>query len=337
MTSSNLLIGLAAGVGAAVAASTLLRRSPDDLAGQVVLITGGSRGLGLSLAREFAARGCRIAICARDPEELANARRDLQERGAEVLTIECDVADRQAVDRMIARTLSHYGRIDVLVNNAGEIQVGPVDAMTLEDFERAMSVMFWGTVYPTMAILPHLKQRGTGRIVNITSIGGKVAVPHLLPYTCAKFAAVGFSEGLHTELAQTGIKVVTIAPGLMRTGSYINAEFKGDTEKEAAWFGVSSSTPGLTIAGDRAARQIADATARGTAEKILTPQANLLAKAHGVAPGLTSQILSLVNQWLLPEGKDKRAKRGHQTDILKESPLLFFGRLAAKRFLQPTA
>jgi NAD(P)-dependent dehydrogenase (short-subunit alcohol dehydrogenase family) len=337
MKSSNLLIGLAAGVGAAVAASTLLRRSPDDLAGQVVLITGGSRGLGLSLAREFASRGCRIAICARDPEELANARRDLQERGAEVLTIECDVADRQAVDRMIARALSHYGRIDVLVNNAGEIQVGPVDAMTLEDFERAMNVMFWGTVYPTMSLLPHFKQRGTGRIVNITSIGGKVAVPHLLPYTCAKFAAVGFSEGLHTELAQTGIKVVTIAPGLMRTGSYINAEFKGDTEKEAAWFGVSSSTPGLTIAGDRAARQIADATARGTAEKILTPQANLLAKAHGVAPGLTSQILALVNQWLLPEGKDKRAKRGHQTDILKESPLLFFGRLAAKRFLQPTA
>jgi short-subunit dehydrogenase len=188
-----------------------------------------------------------------------------------------------------------------------------------------------------MAVLPHLEQRGTGRIVNITSIGGKVAVPHLLPYTCAKFAAVGFSEGLHTELAQTGVKVVTIAPGLMRTGSYLNADFKGDTEKEAAWFGVSSSTPGLTIAADRAARQIADAAARGTAEKILTPQANLLAKAHGVAPGLTSQVLSLVNQWLLPEGNNQRAKRGHQTDILKESPLLFFGRLAAKRFLQPTA
>jgi len=336
MKSSNVLLGLAAGVGAAVAASTLLRRTPDDLAGQVVLITGGSRGLGLSLAREFASRGCRIAICARDSEELANARRDLDQRGAEVLTLACDVADRDAVDRMLARTLSHYGRIDILVNNAGEIQVGPVDAMTLEDFERAMNIMFWGTVYPTMALLPHLKQRGTGRIVNITSIGGKVAVPHLLPYTCAKFAAVGFSEGLHAELAQTGIKVVTIAPGLMRTGSYLNADFKGDTEKEAAWFGVSSSTPGLTIAGDRAARQIADATARGTAEKILTPQANLLAKAHGVAPGLTSQILALVNQWLLPEGQNKQGKRGNQIDVLTQSPLLFFGRLAAKRFLQPT-
>jgi NAD(P)-dependent dehydrogenase (short-subunit alcohol dehydrogenase family) len=337
---SNWILGVAAGVGAAVAASALLRKSPDDLEGQVVLITGGSRGLGLSLAREFAARGCRIAICARDPEELANARRDLEERGADVLTVECDVSDQGDVERMLARTMGHFGRIDILVNNAGEIQVGPVDAMTIEDFERAMNVMFWGTVYPTMALLPHLKERGAGRVVNITSIGGKVAVPHLLPYTCAKFAAVGFSEGLHAELAKSGVKVVTIAPGLMRTGSYLNADFKGDAEKESAWFGVSSSLPVLTIEGERAARQIADATARGTAEKILTPQAKVLAKAHGVAPGLTAQALALVNEWLLPEGKAKRGKRGHETETLR-SPLMmaatYFGRMAAKRFLQPAA
>lgn len=337
---SNWMLGVAAGVGAAVAASALLRRSPDDLEGQVALITGGSRGLGLSLAREFASRGCRIAICARDAEELANARRDLQERGADVLTIECDVSDQDEVERMIARAIAHFGRVDILVNNAGEIQVGPVDAMTIEDFERAMKVMFWGTVYPTMALLPHLKQRGSGRVVNITSIGGKVAVPHLLPYTCAKFAAVGFSEGLHTELAKSGVKVVTIAPGLMRTGSYLNADFKGDAEKESAWFSVSSSLPGLTIAGERAARQIADATARGTAEKILTTQANVLAKAHGVAPGLTAQALALVNQWLLPEGQGKSSRRGHEMQTL-QSPLMmaatFFGRMAAKRFLQPAA
>jgi NAD(P)-dependent dehydrogenase (short-subunit alcohol dehydrogenase family) len=336
---TNWMIGMAAGVGAAVAASALLRRRPDDLEGQVVLITGGSRGLGLSLAREFAGRGCRIAICARSSEELVNAQRDLQGRGAEALAIECDVSDQQQVERMIARAIGHFGRVDILVNNAGEIQVGPVDSMTIDDFERAMNVMFWGTVYPTMALLPHLKQRGSGRVVNITSIGGKVAVPHLLPYTCAKFAAVGFSEGLHTELAGSGVKVVTIAPGLMRTGSYLGAKFKGDVEKEAAWFGVSSSTPGLTMSGERAARQIADATARGTAEKILTTPANVLAKAHGVAPEMTSQVLSLVNQWLLPQGQNRTAKRGDQTQTLNSSlmtALTFFGRMAAKRFLQPS-
>src|SRR3954453_16125875 len=148
------LVGVAAGVGAAVAAGALLRKEDASLQGQVVLITGGSRGLGLSLAREFARRGCRIAICARDASELANAKQDLERRGAEVLTVECDVGEQAQVERMTARVLQHYGRVDVLVNNAGEIQVGPVEAMTISDYERAMRVMFWGTVYPTLALLP---------------------------------------------------------------------------------------------------------------------------------------------------------------------------------------
>src|SRR4051812_46206907 len=104
------ILGVAAGVGAAVAARALLRKEDDTLRGQIVLITGGSRGLGLSMAREFASRGCRIAICARDAEELRNAKRDLERRGAEVLTIECDVGDQAQVKRMVARALEYYGR-----------------------------------------------------------------------------------------------------------------------------------------------------------------------------------------------------------------------------------
>jgi NAD(P)-dependent dehydrogenase (short-subunit alcohol dehydrogenase family) len=333
------LVGVAAGVGAAVATQALLRREDEDaLRGHVALITGGSRGLGLSLAREFARRGCRIAICARDAAELEAAKRDLERRGAEVLTVVCDVGDPDQVERMTRQTMSRYGRVDILVNNAGEIQVGPAESMTIADYERAMRTMFWGTVYPTLALLPQFTARKSGRVVNITSIGGKVAVPHLLPYTCAKFAAVGFSEGLHAELRESGVKVVTIAPGLMRTGSYLNADFKGDPEKEAAWFGIASSTPGLTMSGERAARQIADATARGTSEKILTTQANLLARAHGVAPGLTADILSLVNRFVLPAASGKTTKRGHQTASLRTplmAALTVFGRMAAKRFLQP--
>jgi NAD(P)-dependent dehydrogenase (short-subunit alcohol dehydrogenase family) len=338
---------MAASIGAGAAAALALTRGhKPQMRGWVAVITGGSRGLGVSLAREFAAEGCRIAICARNRAELAAARADLERRGAEVLAVECDVADREQVDSLVARVLAHYGRVDVLVNNAGNIQVGPLESMTLEDFENAMQVMFWGTVYPTLALLPHFTGRGRKaedpepRIVNITSIGGKVAVPHLLPYTCAKFAAVGFSEGLRPELADKGVKVVTIAPGLMRTGSFLNAFFKGDQEREASWFGVSASLPGLSISGSRAARQVVAATRRGDAEKILSTPANLLARFHGVFPGVTSELLGVVSRVLLPSGSDKEARRGRDTAALQSgllSALTIFGRMAARRFLQEPA
>src|SRR5689334_20889000 len=258
---------IAADVGAGLPVCKLAGRRPVvDLYGQVVLITGGSRGLGLALAREFAAAGCKVAICARDTSELERARQDLESRGAQVDTVRCDVTNLGEVDRLIGSVIEHFGRIDVLVNNAGTIQVGPVESMSLAEFEQAMDVMFWGVVYPTRAVLPQMLERQAGRVVNITSIGGKVAVPLLLPLDCAKIAAIRFSEGLRAELTGKGVKVVTIAPGLMRTGSYLNASFRGDTDSESAWFSVSSSLPGITIEGSRAARQIVTATARGDAE-----------------------------------------------------------------------
>src|SRR4051794_31800976 len=145
---NTLLAGLAA---AGVAAALWPRKKGMDLQGKVVLITGGSRGLGLALARGFAKHGCRLALCARSQEELDRARQDLMKHGAEVFTVTCDVTDRVQVQQMIDLTLQQYGHIDVLVNNAGTIQVGPIHTMTIEDFETAMDVMFWGTVYTTLA------------------------------------------------------------------------------------------------------------------------------------------------------------------------------------------
>ena len=338
--SKDLLIVAGSIAAGAVASIALFRSRSPDLAGRVVLITGGSRGLGLALAREFAAEGCWIAICARDAGELAAAREDLEGRGAEVFATECDVSDRSQVEAMVDRVSARFGRVDILVNNAGEIQVGPVESMAMEDFERAMQVMFWGTVYPTMALLPHFRGRSEGpapRIVNITSIGGKVAVPHLLPYTCAKFAAVGFSEGLRAELAGKGVKVVTIAPGLMRTGSHLNAWFKGDADREATWFSLGAATPGISMNAERAARQIVAAASRGDAEKILTTSANVLARIHGMFPGVTADVLGLVSRLVLPAGNGVDAKRGSETRALQSpwlSLLTVLGRMAARKFLQ---
>jgi len=236
--------GGALATGLALSAAVLRRR--PDLAGQVVLITGGSRGLGFALAREFARQGCRVAICARNHDELKAATGAL-ERYDSVAGYACDVTCQDEVEHLIEATITRFGTMDILVNNAGEIQVGPVQSLTIEDFKAAMDVMFWGMVYSSMAVLPHFLRKESGRIVNITSIGGKVAVPHLLPYTSAKFAALGFSEGLRAELKGTGIAVTTVVPGLMRTGGHLNASFQGDVEREAVWFGLGATLPGISI------------------------------------------------------------------------------------------
>lgn len=331
----------AAGLGLGVLGRTLLksRKTTADLHGSVVFITGGSRGLGLALAREFAANGAKIVICARDQKELDRASHDLQKRGAAVLALRCDVRDQAAVKSALDQAVAHFGRIDVLVNNAGVIEVGPLENMSLEDFKEAMDVMFWGVVYPTLAVLPGMVNRKSGKIVNITSIGGKVSVPHLLPYSCAKFAAVGFSEGLRAELLGKGITVTTIAPGLMRTGSYVNAFFKGKQQDEAAWFGMSSTLPFVSMDAERAASQIVEATRRGEAERVLTMPAKVLAHAHGGAPGVVADLLGLANLLLPAATKRKRRSVGRE---LMRLPLpwmkiaTFLGRKAARRLLQPT-
>jgi len=333
------VLAAAAGVGLGLLGREFLRHLREaDLHGQVALITGGSRGLGYLLARELAGEGCRLALCARDEQELARARGSLETEGATVFTCPCDVSDHSQVERLIAETTRYYGRIDLLVNNAGLIEVGPAQTMTLTDYERAMGVMFWGAVYPTLAVLPSMIERRAGRIVNITSIGGKVSVPHLLPYSSAKFAAVGFSEGLRAELAGKGITVTTIVPGLMRTGGYLNARFKGRRKEEFTWFSLSSTLPLLSMNAERAARQIVTAAKRGEAERILTFPAQLLARFHGLFPGATTDVLGLVNRLVLPgaDGAEVETERGIEVNDQLHSPLLDtltrLGYSAAQRF-----
>jgi NAD(P)-dependent dehydrogenase (short-subunit alcohol dehydrogenase family) len=306
----------------------------------VALVTGASRGLGLLIARELAGRGYRLAICARDAAELDRARADLTARGADVFAVTCDVADRAQVDQMVRSVVDRFGRLDVVVNNAGVIEVAPVAAMTVEDFADAHAVMFWGALYPAFAALPHLLEHGHGRIINITSIGGKISAPHLLPYNCAKFAAVGLSEGLAAELAGTGVTVTTIVPGLMRTGSHLRASFKGQRRKEFAWFAMAASLPGLSMDAERAARRIAAAGIAGRTELILTPAAKLGVRVHGLFPGATVRALGAVNRLLPKASGPESAVPGHVASAEIDSPLLraatVLGRSAARRFHQHT-
>lgn len=330
--------GIAAGL---IAREKLLHSRERLIGGSVVLITGGSRGLGLALARRFAHEGCHIAICARDEEELVRAREDLEQIGAAAMTVQCDVTNRSEVEQMIADVVARFGRIDILVNNAGLIKVGPIESMTLEDFDEAMDALFWGVVNPTMTVLPAFLERNRGHIVNVTSIGAKVSMPHLVPYCAAKHAAAGFSEGLREELAYTGVKVTTIAPGLMRTGSFTAAVFKGDREAESQWFSIGASLPGLSMSADRAACQIVSSVKRGDAERILSFPAQVLAKVNGIAPGTTQELLGWAAHKLLPgKSHDRHSTAGWGLSNLrsmKMRPFLILGRMAARRFNQRIA
>jgi short-subunit dehydrogenase len=300
-----------AGLGALGAVAAVRYSRTFDFRGKTVLITGGSRGLGLLLARRLADEGARVAICARDSEELHRAAQEIAERSGEALALEADIADREQVEQLVQTVRDQWGPVEVLINNAGIIQVGPMEEMTLADYEQAMQTHFWGPLHATLAVLPEMRRRGFGRIVNISSIGGKVSVPHLLPYSASKFALVGFSEGLRAELLQDGVYVTTVCPGLMRTGSAVNAEFKGRREAEFTWFAVSGSAPLASVSGERAARQIVNACRRGAAEVVLSLPAKAVVLAQGVAPGLVADTLGLVNRLLpAPGGAGKAAAKG---------------------------
>ena len=321
------------GLGLLAARHALGRARTLSLRGATVLITGGSRGLGLLLAREFGRQGARVAICARDTAELERARADLEGRAIAALPVACDVSDAAQVEAMVRTVRDRWGSIDVLVNNAGIITVGPVETMTLADYRTAMEVNFWGALHTILAVLPTMRERRAGRIVNIASIGGKLSMPHLSPYSASKFALVGLSEGLRAELARDGILVTTVCPGLMRTGSPRNADFKGRHQAEYAWFSISDALPGLSMDAERAARRIVAACVRGDAEIILSAPAKLGARVQGLVPGLVGEAFSVVNRLLPAAGGTGRASaKGHESEsALSPSWLTRLGDAAAAR------
>lgn len=323
-----------AGAAAVLAASRLFPRRGID--GQSVFITGGSRGLGLALALEYARRGANLAICARDADTLERAADRVRELGVEVEAIACDVREPGEIGGALTRAYARFGRLDVLVNNAGTIAVGPMESMTREDFENSLRTHFWAMYDTVEAALPLFERQGGGRIVNITSIGGKVSVPHLMPYCVGKFAAVGYSEGLRAALRRKNIAVTTVVPGLMRTGSPRNAQFKGQHRKEYAWFSLSDASPLFSVSARSAAATIVEGSLRGAPEVIVSLQAKVLARLHGIAPNMTLRALEIADRLLpRPGGIERQAARGSESESsITESPLTALSRKAERAYNQ---
>ncbi|RTR30287.1 SDR family NAD(P)-dependent oxidoreductase [Deinococcus radiophilus] len=319
------------GLGAAIAARhQFIPRY--DLTGKSVLITGGSRGLGLALAREFAARGARLTLLARSGDDLERAAAGLREQGAAVTTFAGDVTQQDDLEGAIQQALREYGALDVVVNNAGIIQTGPVQDMTEDDWREIMEVNAFAPLRLIRAAYPQLKTAG-GRVLIVSSVGGKVAVPHLGPYSMSKFASAGLGAALNAELARDGISVTTVLPALMQTGSPKNAVIKGDFEKEYAWFATLDNTPLVSMPADTAARQMVDALVRGDAETMIGLPALALKYAQALAPQLTADLMGLTNRLLPgPTGKDERRLGAEaETELTRNNPIK---RAAEERFNQ---
>ncbi|HEX2163511.1 MAG TPA: SDR family oxidoreductase [Thermoanaerobaculia bacterium] len=329
-------MALALAAGFWLGRKTLAWRRRIRFRDKAVLLTGGSRGLGLAMARRLAREGARLALVARDPRELDAAAGELATCGVEVLPIVADLTVEGDAERAVEETLRAFRRLDVLINNAGIIQVGPLDSLTLGDFDRAMATHFGGPLRLILAALPHLEASGAGRLVNVSSIGGRIAVPHMAPYCASKFALTGLSEALRAELAERGVLVTTVTPGLMRTGSYLHAMFKGRRGSELDWFGVSSSLPLLTMNADRAAKKILAACREGRPTLTLTPQARAAEIVDRLLPGATARITELASAVLPAPPEDGEAGiepvPGHRlSSRWTQSPLTLLGRRAARR------
>lgn len=298
----------------------VFRTAQYTLHDKVVLISGGSRGLGLVLARHICSQGGRVALLARDSEELARATADLTARDGKVLAVECDLLDRDQIQAAVRKVIDHFGRIDILINNAGIIEVGPLDHMTREDYERAMRLHFWAPYELISQIVPEMRLWGGGRIANISSIGGKVAMPHFAPYSASKFALTGFSDAIRAELSRDNIQVTTVAPGLMRTGSHINAKFKGNHDAEFAWFSAGAGAPLISMDADRAARKIVAAFRRGQPSLTLTLGARGAIAGNAIFPNLTGYMMKIVNRFLPEAGGEEGNRSRAGGDLTRRAP-----------------
>lgn len=300
-------VGLAALAGTAFRTISRAGRRMD-LRGKTALVCGGSRGLGRAIALELARRGANVAVCARSEEELDRIRDELAAIGNPIWVAPCDLRFEADVQQMIAGAELRLGPLDVLVCNAATIEVGPIETMSARDFDDAMESIWRTSLLPALEATKRMQPRGRGTIAFITSIGGKIGVPHLAPYVAAKHAQVGLADTLRAELAKDGVHVLNVIPGLMRTGSHVHARFKGDEHKELAWFGAGATAPIVSIDADRAAKRIVRAIARGESELTFTLPARLALRLHDLVPNLFALAMSVTGR-LLPEAKPQLQMR----------------------------
>jgi short-subunit dehydrogenase len=257
-----------------------------------VLITGASQGIGKATALLFARKGYNIVLAARQPDRLSAVAQEIKSLGRAALAVPTDVKDSEQVNALVSIALNEYGSIDVLINNAGIYISGAVEKFSLSDWHQAIDTNLWGYIHTIHALLPHFVARGTGTIVNVSSIGGKVPLPYLTPYSTSKFAVTGLTEALHSELSPKGIHVCGIYPNLIESNFLERAIFRGVDEQDtqARREQVETILKAPVEKPEDVAQAIWDAVERKLAE-VIVGSANLSVATNRLFPSLMQWIL----------------------------------------------
>lgn len=327
------------------------RRRRLELAGSKVLITGGSRGLGFAAARRFIEAGADVAIAARDEPQLDSAVHALRQHAdalglaPTLVGLPADVSDAARAAWLIERARAELGGLDVLVNCAVEISVGPLEALTSADFEQAFRGIFMALYQPTMAAVPYFRAQRHGRIVNVTSIAGKLPIPHNAAYVVGKFATTGFSAVCAAELRKYGIRVSTVMPPPLRNGAWMNATYKGEAERELEWFVRALSSHAISIDPERAAKAIVNAARYGYAETMVAPSSWLQSRFYALLPEFTTALFAAMDAHRMPKPPlgARAAPPASGAELVATASDPAFRRLvrrskpAAEQYLQPLA
>ena len=264
------------------------RHSTLVLNNKVVIITGASSGVGRSLAYAFARRGARVVLVARRVERLEAVRREIEPYTTDVLVIPADISDDAQLQHVVDETLARFGRIDVLVNNAGIMLGGPLQQQEPSHIEEVIRVNLWAPIRLTQLVLPHMLAQRHGYLLNIGSGLGRLAVPMFSTYTAAKYGLSGFSDVLRRDLHRTGVHVTLVQPGWTHTEM-----FNPDVEELVGRYGFDVEHP------DDVAERSVLALVRGEHEVILGGTfARIGVLAERYAPLLVRIYWRL---WMTPE------------------------------------
>jgi NADP-dependent 3-hydroxy acid dehydrogenase YdfG len=249
--------------------------STNFLHDKVAIVTGASSGIGRATALALAKQGACVALAARRETALLELAKEIEKLGGKALTLQTDVTQREQVEAMMREVLSKWGRVDILISNAGEYIQGPIVDLDPAELQRSLDINYFGGVYCIKAVLPHMLAQKSGHIVAVTSMDGKIGLPPDAPYVSAKFALTGFLEVLRQEVSEHGIAVTNVLPGRVDTVMIKHLRFSWVSPK---------------VSPDRVAVSIIDAIRKQKPIVIVPPQAKLLYYINVFAPKLSDRL-----------------------------------------------